>query len=281
MNVRDILYVKDKVIHQLSVSYKGVTCFLNTIGPKIRVNFKKSFEKFHEDISPFVEESGNDLLEIFKPVTLANENNFELHKNGCVEIYLSLAVMFIGLTSGELFGNTLFGNILSYIFTPSVEVFVMITFPLSLFLKSYEDICYDEIERKKELFLISLITGTFIGHLFGKEVTYYYPSIYFIFLLILTILIDNDKTKFKENMSTSNSNMMQILFSGALTFLFMATFSILTIKGSLILFILIFITYLHIEFLGRHVTTKLVSIGTNQFIYVALFVIIQIIFAVL
>uniref|UniRef100_A0A0K0E013 Na_H_Exchanger domain-containing protein n=1 Tax=Strongyloides stercoralis TaxID=6248 RepID=A0A0K0E013_STRER len=280
MNIQDILYVKDKVINQLSVSYKGVTCFLNTLAPKIRVTFKGHVNKFSENILPLIEQGGSDLLEILQPVHLSNENNFELHKNGCVEIYLSLAVMLIGLTSGELLGNTLFGNIFSFIFTPSVEVFVMITFPLSLFLKSYEDICYDEIERKKELFLMSLVTGTFVGHLFGKEVTYYYPSIYFVFLLILTILIDNDKTKFVENISTSNSNMMQVLFSGALTYLLMGALSIITIKGSIILFILIILTYFHIEILSRHVTTKLISIGTNQFIYVTIFVIIQIFFAI-
>uniref|UniRef100_A0A0N4ZRP6 Na_H_Exchanger domain-containing protein n=1 Tax=Parastrongyloides trichosuri TaxID=131310 RepID=A0A0N4ZRP6_PARTI len=281
MNVSNILYVKDKVLSQLLVSYKGVNCFLNTLIPKIRVNVKKTVDKFTEDYFPFVEQGAADLLEILQPVHLSSENDFEMHKNGCVEIYLTLAVMFIALSSGELLGNTFFGTILSNIFTPSIEVFIMVAFPLSLFLRSYEDICYDEVERKKELFVSSLVMGIFIGHLFGEGVTYYYPSIYFIFLLILTLLLDNDKRQYKENMSTSGSNMMQVLFSGALTFLLMAGFSILTIKGSLILFLLIAVTYLHIEFLSRHVTTKLVSIGTNQFLYVGTFAFIQIILAII
>uniref|UniRef100_A0A0N5BZ29 Uncharacterized protein n=1 Tax=Strongyloides papillosus TaxID=174720 RepID=A0A0N5BZ29_STREA len=280
MDFSDASYVKDKVISQLSVSYKGVICFLNTLSPRIWVTLKKNVDKYAEDILPIIEQSKEDFLEILKPVKLSTEADFESHRNGCVEIYLSLAVMFIALSSGELLGTTYFCNILSYIFTPSIEVFVMITLPLSFFLKYYEDVCYDEVERKKELFVSSMITGIFMGHLFGQQVTSYYPSIYFIFLLILTVLLDNDKTKFSQDMSTSNLNVMQVLFSGAITFLIMGAFSILTIKGSLILTLLIIITYLHIEYLSKHVTTKLVSTGTNQFLYVASFSIIQIVFTI-
>uniref|UniRef100_A0AC35TVA3 RING-type domain-containing protein n=1 Tax=Rhabditophanes sp. KR3021 TaxID=114890 RepID=A0AC35TVA3_9BILA len=273
--MENVLAIKDKVINQLVVTYKGVSCQCDTLIPRTTIQYNKLKVRLEETYKLALD---NEMLEIghlYRTVIYANENEFEAHKNASVEMYLGLSVILIAMTLGNILGASSLAMPLDYIFSPSIELLLILAIPLAVFLQSCEDPCYDEIARTKELFGSALISSVLVGNLFGRGVVSQYPSAVFVFLIILILMIDKDGSKFTPNTIIGSNSFKLVGIASCISVIVMALLVTLTFKSMLLFICLVFITYLHMTYANVHITTKNIPIGLIQFAYIFAYILME------
>jgi hypothetical protein len=111
-------------------------------------------------------------------------------RNNLVELYLGIAVLLIGLSSGQLSGTSILAPLLEKVFDPILEFALVFLLPVYVYLSFRKNAALDETERRVWLFGLAFAQGALLGHLVGPRLIRAVPAIFFLVPVAFALLTD-------------------------------------------------------------------------------------------
>ncbi|KAI6218267.1 hypothetical protein M3Y95_01171900 [Aphelenchoides besseyi] len=159
------------------------------VGIKAGQRSMKLAERAREIAEPAAYDLRDHVLQACNEQGALDANDRET-RNSLIELYLGIAVLMVGFSSGQLSGISFIGQLLGRIFNPWIEIAMVVLLPVYVMLSFRKLTGLDDTERRVWLFGLAMFEGALVGHLVGDRMIRVVPAVFFLQPLVFALLTD-------------------------------------------------------------------------------------------